>query len=355
MEKSVYQAQLVEQNNGPQNSRVINELVTYLAENHAIEESIIKDNPEKYFRWFRFHNGEMVPFLLQEAHLKMRTDRNRDLVTSDQQKEIYNKKITVCGLSVGRAITKSFIRSGIGNEYDFYDADKISPTNLNRLDVGNNELGLNKIDSVVKEMSQIDPYIKFNVNYDGFQAKNSGQLTKDKKTDLVCDEMDDIKSKVLLAMSAREYGIDYELVTDLGHKSVIDVSQFSKGEDRLYGGNITDKEAQLILDSDLSEKDEQRFIVKILGKWLLLSEVDLVLSIVQKKERNLNGIPQLYSTVNGGASRAVEVTRALLLGEINSRSFREVFKPAKHSSLNSRSQKLKKSKEAMIALLSSSR
>ncbi len=355
MEKSVYQAKPIERNNRFQNSRIVNELTTYLIENQAIDEDSIKDNPEKYFRWFRFYNGEIVPFLPQEDHLKMRTDRNRDLITSDQQKEIYNKKISICGLSVGRAITRSFIRSGIGNEYDLYDADKISPTNLNRLDVGNSELGLTKIDSVVREMSQIDPYIKFNVNYNGFKIENHEQLKKDKTTDLVFDEMDDIKSKILLATSAREYGIDYELVTDLGHRSVIDVSQFSKGEDRLYGGNITDKEAQLILDSDLTQKDEQKFIAKILGKWLLLSEIDLILSIIQKKEKGLNGIPQLYSTVNGGASRAVEISTALLLGEIEDRSFREVFKPAKHSSLNSRTQKLKKKKEAMIALFGSNK
>ncbi len=284
----------------------------------------ILDNPSQHFNLYEFQDGLVIPYLKSEEHMRMRTKRNLYLVDLDDQGKLYDKKLAIFGNSVGRAIAKQFVVGGIGNDITMVDPDTVSGSNLNRLGVGNDQIGEVKVLSTALELSKIDPYCIYRTSAQPYQLGDFG-----KDTDLVVDEMDDVRSKVLLALDAREKGVNWMMATDLGRRAIVQGSHFKAGkDDRLFGGKISDREASLLIGCDITPKDEQRFLRKIIGVNNILKEPDLVRSTHQIKKGNLEGIPQLYSTVTKASAYMIELARPFLLGRIG-RSFREVFEPAR--------------------------
>ncbi len=286
----------------------------------------ILKNPNQHFNLFEFQDGLVVPYLNCEHHIRMRTNRNLCLIDPDDQTRLYHKKLAVFGNSVGRAISKQFIVGGIGNDITMVDPDIVSGSNLNRLGVGNDQIGSAKVLSTALELSKIDPYVTYRTSTNPYQGEDFGN-----DTDLVIDEMDDVRSKVLLAIDAREKGVNWMMATDLGHRAIVQGSYFKNSRDeRLFGGKISEKEASLLIENDVTPKDEQKFLMKIIGVNTILKEPDLVKSTYLLKQGYLEGIPQLYSTVSKASAYMIELARPFLLGRIE-RSFREVFAPARLS------------------------
>ena len=286
----------------------------------------ILDNPSQHFNLFEFQDGSAIPYLNYKEHMRMRTTRNMYLVDPDDQTQLYDKKLAVFGNSVGRAITKQFVVGGIGNDITMVDPDIVSGSNLNRLGIGNDQIGVAKVLSTALELSKIDPYITYRTSIKPYQSGDFGM-----DTDLVVDEMDDVRSKVLLALDAREKGVNWMMATDLGRRAIVQGSHFKANkDDRLFGGKISDREANLLIESDITPRDEQRFLMKIIGVNNILKEPDLVRSTYKIKQGDLEGIPQLYSTVTKASAYMTELARPFLLGRIE-HSFREVFEPARLS------------------------
>ena len=312
--------------------RICNELAEHLVKSRSKIDSKYKDiddilnNPADYFNLFEFDDGPVVPYLNQEEHIRMRTTRNMFLIDPEEQTQLYNKKLAVFGNSVGRAITKQFVVSGIGNDITMVDPDIISGSNLNRLGVGNDQLGMHKVISTALELSKIDPYITYRTSTNPYQSGDFGV-----DTDLIVDEMDDVRSKVLLALDAREKAINWMMATDLGRRAIVQGSHFKGGkDDRLFGGKISEKEAVVLTECDITPKDKQKFLLKIIGVNNILKEPDLVRSTYKIKQGDLEGIPQLYSTVTKASAYMIELARPFLLGRIE-QSFRQVFEPARLS------------------------
>jgi len=277
------------------------------------------DKPFNGVQLFEFPDGAIIPYLNKDLHLSMRTDRNRGLVSEEDQIELYNKDILVAGQSVGRSITRSLVVSGIGKKFTLIDPDHISATNLNRLGVDNDQLGKKKVVSSYEEFSKIDPYIEWLLLDRGYQT---GDI--DQRHDLVIDEMDDVRSKVLFSLEAREKGLKWAMATDLGGTVLVDFIDYKK-VDKLFAGKISDKEAEILTECDLTSKDTLKFLRKIIGLKNILHEPDLVKAMFLLKRKELNGIPQLYSTVSKAGAAMTEISRVVLLDKNDKSSFRKVY------------------------------
>ncbi|MEY3011605.1 MAG: hypothetical protein RIT45_340 [Pseudomonadota bacterium] len=89
---------------------------------------------ERYGRWGLLPwSATLLRLLPPEEFAALRTDRNRLLITPDEQRRLRARTIAVAGLSVGAAIAQTLAQQGIGTRFHLADPDLLDLSNLNRL------------------------------------------------------------------------------------------------------------------------------------------------------------------------------------------------------------------------------
>ncbi|PRC59468.1 hypothetical protein C6A85_23270, partial [Mycobacterium sp. ITM-2017-0098] len=81
-----------------------------------------------YYPWRRTVVGILGP----QAYARVRTDRNRNLVTVHEQQKLRPLRIGVVGLSVGHAVAHTLAMQGLCGELRLADFDDLELSNLNR-------------------------------------------------------------------------------------------------------------------------------------------------------------------------------------------------------------------------------
>ncbi|PRC59469.1 hypothetical protein C6A85_23265, partial [Mycobacterium sp. ITM-2017-0098] len=81
-----------------------------------------------YYPWRRTVVGILGP----QAYARVRTDRNRNLVTVHEQQKLRSLRIGVVGLSVGHAVAHTLAMQGLCGELRLADFDDLELSNLNR-------------------------------------------------------------------------------------------------------------------------------------------------------------------------------------------------------------------------------
>ena len=106
-------------------------------------EAFIADSPARepgvwsYYPWLDVALRTLEP----EALFELRTNRNRNLITTSEQLALRNAQVAIAGLSVGSNVLAALVRHGIGRAFSLADHDTLATSNLNRtpsrlLDVG---------------------------------------------------------------------------------------------------------------------------------------------------------------------------------------------------------------------------
>jgi hypothetical protein len=99
---------------------------------------------ERFGRWAYYPwSDRLVHVLPPELHVELRLDRNRHKITASEQRRLLALRIGIVGLSVGRAISSTLIREGVGGELRLADFDTLSLSNLNRLEGSVADVGIN--------------------------------------------------------------------------------------------------------------------------------------------------------------------------------------------------------------------
>lgn len=212
---------------------------------------------EEYGNWvFYPWSGELVHF--PEAHdlRALRSSRNRNLITSEEQEHLSQKSIVIVGLSVGSNAVDSLVRQGIGGKYILVDNDRLEPTNLNRIASGYNQVGQHKVHALAKKISELDPYAQ-QVHYlEGLNEDNLDQIFEQHRPDIVIDEMDQLRMKILLRLKAKEIGLPVIMAADDGDNIVLDIERFDVDKNtELLQGRIPQNIIQAILEGKLERKD----------------------------------------------------------------------------------------------------
>ena len=114
--------------------------------------------PDACGSWVNFPwSRTVVHFLEKEFHEELRTARNRNLITKEEQKQFRSFPVAVAGLSVGSHAALTIVLQGGGEHMRLADPDVISGSNLNRIRAGFETVGRNKTQAAAQQNLSIKP------------------------------------------------------------------------------------------------------------------------------------------------------------------------------------------------------
>lgn len=188
-----------------------------------------------YFPW----KNQLVHVLAQADFEALRTIRNRDLITPEEQKKLFNLSVASFGMSVGSAGALALAISGISRRIKLVDGAVISGSNLNRILTGVASVGKSKAVVIGQQIYEMNPYSSVEY-FDKVTGDNIAPiLDKPWKTDLAVDEIDDMEMKVRIRYEARARQIPVVMATELGDTIMLDVERFDLEPKRpLFHGMI---------------------------------------------------------------------------------------------------------------------
>src|SRR5271156_5639486 len=105
-----------------------------------------------YYPWRR----TVVAVLAPRAFRAVRLDRNRNIITAEEQARLGALRIGVAGLSAGHVIARTLAAQGMCGELRLADFDGIALSNLNRVPATVLDLGLNKAEVAARRIAELD-------------------------------------------------------------------------------------------------------------------------------------------------------------------------------------------------------
>ncbi len=214
-----------------------------------------------YYPW----NGQLVHVLEKDLFIESRTIRNKDLITTAEQKTYGNFQVGCAGMSVGSNVALSLGITGGSQRIKLSDGAVISASNLNRIMTGVYDIGNSKSLVIARKLYEMNPYMEIERFNDNITDKNvSDFFEKPWKIDLVVDEIDDLKTKILLRLEAKRRKLPVVMVTDLGDDVMLDVERFDVDPNLpLFHGLVPDVEN--LLTKEVSKREWLKYATSIIG------------------------------------------------------------------------------------------
>ncbi len=277
-----------------------------LWKNHIEEHASYKKQKEcwLYHPW----SNKLMHILKREDFIKLRTVRHLNLITTEEQLRLYNKKIAIAGLSVGSNVLLSFIRYGIGNIYNIADMDSVALTNINRAQYSLEDLGKQKAIIMRDKINTIDPFIQTNLFDEGLSLDVLDDFLNN--ADLVIDAFDQFNLKIQLRKRAKALKIPVVSGFDIEKGVIIIIERFDT-EDlglEVFLNNYSEEQ----LYSQKTIEDKTNMFVNIIGREHHSKKMlDSVLSV----GKELTGYPQLIIATSLAASVFTTAAEDILLGK----------------------------------------
>lgn len=263
-----------------------------------------------YFPW----NDRLVHILDEPEFVLMRTNRNRNKITTAEQEVLATKKIGVIGLSVGQSVSLTLAMERGFGELRIADFDDLEITNLNRLRAGIHHLGVRKTVIVAREIAEIDPFLRVIPFHEGIHEHNLELfLTGGGPLDVLIDECDSVDIKIACRLAAKKHHIP--VLMEASDRGTIDVERFDLEPDReVLHGFVKHLDLSRLKDLKTSE-EKLPYMLPIAGVETLSSRMKAsALEIGQ----TINTWPQLASAVMLGGGITADVCRRLLLNQFKS-------------------------------------
>ena len=280
------------------------------------------EHPEAYGIWVYYSwRNALVHLLNEEEFREVRTNRNMLKITKEEQAKLAKASIGIIGMSVGSGVTMALAMECIGGELRIADLDRLDLSNLNRLRSGVTNLSLLKTTIVAREIAEVDPFIQVTIfdqgvtdeNIDDFLSTNGSQL------DVLVEECDNIRIKILARLKVRSLGIP--VVMETSDRGMLDVERFDLDASiGILHGRFTDDECLHLVETG---EWTQETMMKLMRVDELSDRMKVSLSEMGK---TISRWPQLASEVTMGAGVVAQVVRMILLGNdrISGRKFLDV-------------------------------
>ncbi len=241
-----------------------------------------------YYPWL----SKLVHVLPEHEFLEMRTGRNRNLITKDEQETYYQATAAIAGLSVGSHAAAVLAMNGGPKHLRLADPDEVSGSNLNRLRIGITSVGLNKTLLVARQIYEINPYAEIKIYPEGLNDGNLGEFLDG--ADILIEEMDQPYFKLKVREAAKARHIPVLMGTDNGDNIFVDVERYDRNPDApILNGLVGDMTAEHF--KQLSPQDLPKAAARIAGAELATSRMqDSVLEV----GRTLYSWPQLGTAAN---------------------------------------------------------
>lgn len=273
-----------------------------------------------HFPW----SNTMVRYADRDEHQALRTFRNKNLITSEEQRMLFDARIAIAGLSVGSSVAEQMALGGVGGAVLYADTDHLSVPNLNRIASGMPQVGMRKIDIAAIKTSELDPYIEQTHLHEGITDASLDKLDKF-KPQIVFDEVDDLRAKALLRKYASERQIPLIMASDVGEKTLLDVERYDQSAVSPFLGRLNESHIEKILAGPLDEEEKKKMVKKVIG---IRNASSRLLASLFEIDETLGGFPQLGTTATTGGSLATVAAREILLGR-GPESGRSVVSPRK--------------------------
>lgn len=261
-----------------------------------------------YYPW----NQRLVHLLDKDEYIEVRTNRNRNKITTEEQNTLKSKKIGIVGLSVGQSIALTIAMERTCGELRLADFDTAELSNLNRIRTGVHNLGLNKTIIAAREILEIDPYLNVKIFVDGLHEANMDDFfLGDGKLDLFVEVCDGLDLKITSRFKAREFQIP--VVMDTNDKGMIDVERFDIEPDRAIFHGLADGLDPVSI-KNLTNEEKIPYILKMIGADTMSTRLKASMLEVKK---SINTWPQLASSVTLGGAATTDVCRRILLDQFH--------------------------------------
>jgi len=259
-----------------------------------------------YFPW----NGYCVHILNDTEYTKIRTNRNKNIITEKEQKTLLDFSVGVVGLSIGSSIATSLVYTGIARSMKLADFDILSTSNLNRVRARVFDVGEPKVNLAAQQIYEINPYAQLTIYSDGLKKEGLSRFFTDPPIQLIFDAIDDFEMKIRLRMEARNKKIPVVMLTNLGDNVLIDIERYDLDPKLPLFNGLIGTIPEEILDSKISEKEKQRFAVRLVGMEYVPKRA---LESLFEINKTLVGRPQLASTVTVAGGIAAYIVRMIAL------------------------------------------
>ena len=179
-------------------------------------------------RWVCYPWLSMLVHVLEEdAFHLVRTARNQNLITKEEQKKYYNAVIGIAGQSVGNSVALAIVLQGGGKHWRIADHDRLALTNTNRIRVGVQNLGLKKTEMTARQIYEINPYATVELFSDGLTPDNIDRFFEGPpKLDIMIDEIDNLAVKYLIRERAKKHRLAVIMAADNGDNAVVDLERY---------------------------------------------------------------------------------------------------------------------------------
>jgi len=307
------------QTQAPKSARVINAFDSALVELFFIEQpKYKKGTPEAKVQLKKFlANHKIKPIWIyyawqnlvvktvpEDIYFKLRTARNKHLITEAEQINYRQSQIGVAGLSMGSSVLSVLVISGGPQSIKLADFDHLEITNLNRIKAKLQDVGQNKTTIAAQNTWELDPFADLELWPKGLTRDNLEKFILKPKLDVFIDAMDSLDLKILARLICQQHKIPVLMATDIGDTVLLDIERYDLEPTRqLFHG--------LAGEINMADFDEMNP-----AKWLQLSTKiigpeympDRLQQSVLEVGQTLDTIPRLGTT---GASAGSAISFAI--------------------------------------------
>ncbi|HRH23582.1 MAG TPA: ThiF family adenylyltransferase [Candidatus Magasanikbacteria bacterium] len=289
----------------------------------------LRDIPEELFQkkdeFFKNYQSESVfcylPWrnicvrvLSKELYQELHTSRNKNLITKEEQKNFREARVAIAGMSVGSNIARICAMQGGSASINVADADSYSISNFNRVLGGIQYLGVKKVDSVIEQLYEVDPFLSLQGFGEGITAENlsSFMTINGKPVDILVEEIDSIDIKLELRKYAEAHRIPVVSIVDNGDGVLVDIERYDEDytyaqfEERLNGVVI-----------DRTQKPKSADIARIVTNFIGAEDVETrMLESASLVGKELYSWPQLGNAAAMAGSVGSFVVRQIANGKL---------------------------------------
>jgi molybdopterin/thiamine biosynthesis adenylyltransferase len=313
-----------------------------LAKHHASSDAWQKGS-WVYYPW----NGVLIHVLERELFLELRSTRNRNLITAQEQRILEQFNVGCAGMSVGSNAALSIGISGYSQQLKIADGAVISGSNLNRVLANASDVGLSKSLIIARKLYEMNPYMKIGRFGTDITEGNIGEFfEKPWPLHAVVDEIDNLKIKVMLRIEARKRRLPVVMVTDLGDSTLLDVERFDLDPNLpLFHGLVEGVED--LLRKDVDGREFLKYAAAIIGP---ANATVRVQESLMQIGRELATQPQLGTSAIMAGTIVAYALRKIALGE-ELKSGRTLISLDEHLSESSKTAEYKELHQASTEMM----
>jgi hypothetical protein len=198
-----------------------------------------------YFPW-RYLAAHILP---EEEYWLVRTARNQNLITREEQEKFYNATIGIGGLSVGSSVAFAIVLGGGGKRMKLADMDRLALSNTNRVLAGADRLGMLKVEIAARTIYEINPYAELELFPEGITIENIERFFDG--LDIVIDEIDNLAVKYLIREQAKKHRLAVVMAADNGDNAVVDIERYdSDPQPEFFHGRMGDVSYEMLKNLD---------------------------------------------------------------------------------------------------------